>query len=72
MGQAELRKYCILDAGGTALMKQAYEKLALTARSYDRILKVARTIADLEGCEQVEVQHLAEAIGYRTDAYTGK
>jgi predicted ATPase with chaperone activity len=35
-------------------------------------LKVARTIADLEGCEQVEVQHLAEAIGYRTDAYTGK
>jgi magnesium chelatase family protein len=72
MGQAELRKYCILDAGGTALMRQAYEKLALTARSYDRILKVARTIADLEGCEQVEVQHLAEAIGYRTDAYTGK
>ena len=66
MGQAELREYCALDEGCTALMKQAYEKMALTARSYDRILRVARTIADLAGAERLEVPHLAEALQYRT------
>ena len=53
MGQAELRESCALDEDCTILMKRAFEKMALTARSYDRILRVARTIADLEGAEQL-------------------
>lgn len=51
---------------GINLLRMAMEKLSLSARAYNRILKVARTIADLAGSQQVEPQHLAEAIGYRT------
>jgi magnesium chelatase family protein len=47
-------------------MHQAYDRMGLTGRSYDRILRVARTIADLDGSENIEVNHLAEAIQYRT------
>ena len=65
MGPAEMRKYCELDETCADLMKQAFEAMGLTARSYDRILKVARTVADLEGCENIEPQHIAEAIQYR-------
>ena len=65
MGPEEMRTYCVLDDGCAALMKQAFETMGLTARSYDRILKVARTIADLEGSEHIQMQHLAEAIQYR-------
>ena len=60
-----MRKYCELDEAGAELMKQAFEALGLTARSYDRILRVARTIADLEGCDNIAPHHLAEAIQYR-------
>ena len=66
MGPDEMRKFCVLDDAGTNLMKQAFETLGLTARSYDRILKVARTIADLDGSPDIQPQHLAEAIQYRT------
>jgi len=66
MGPAQMRKYCELDEAGAELMKQAFEALGLTARSYDRILRVARTIADLEGSENIAPHHLAEAIQYRT------
>ena len=65
MGPDEMRKFCELDEPCAELMKQAFETMGLTARSYDRILKVARTVADLEGCENIEPQHIAEAIQYR-------
>ncbi len=66
MGPGELRTYCKLDEDGETLMRQAFDALGLTARSYDRILKVARTIADLEDSEQITASHIAEAIQYRT------
>ncbi len=69
MGQEELKKYCALDQAGTAIMKGAYEHMGLTARSYDRILRVARTIADLDGEERIGAHHLAEAIQYRESDY---
>ena len=69
MGQPELRQFCALDEGASKMMNQAYQKLGLTARSYDRILRVARTIADLAGAEQLSPVHLAEAISYRTSRY---
>ncbi len=66
MGPGELRTYCKLDAESEMLMRQAFDAFGLTARSYDRILKVARTIADLEESEQITAAHIAEAIQYRT------
>ena len=68
MGQQELSQFCQLDEAGTALMKGAFDRMGLTARSYDRILRVARTIADLDGAEHIGVEHLAEAIQYRESA----
>ncbi len=66
MDPDEMRKYCTLDEESAELMKQAFDVMGLTARSYDRILKVARTIADLEGSEDILSHHIAEAIQYRT------
>lgn len=66
MGPGEVRAYCALDAAGEALMKKAFDRMGLSARSYDRILRVARTIADLDGSESIRVPHVAEAIQYRT------
>ena len=66
MGARELRDCCALDPEGEALMRAAFDAMQLSARSHDRILRVARTIADLEGAERIESQHLAEAIQYRT------
>ena len=71
MGPAELREFCRLDEPSTSLMQAAFERLGLTARSYDRILKVARTVADLDGSEQIGPQHIAEAIRYRTFRFDG-
>ena len=59
-------QYCQLDAAGEKLMQGAFDRLGLTGRSHDRILRMARTIADLEGCENIEAAHLAEAIQYRS------
>ena len=60
-----INQFALPDANGLQLMKTAMERLNLSARAYDRILKVSRTIADLEGCEKIEPSHLAEAINYR-------
>lgn len=61
-----IKKHCELDAGGHRMLELAGEKLGFSARSYSRILKVARTIADLAGSESIRDQHLAEAIQYRS------
>lgn len=66
MQAKELRRWCELDDACAALMQQAFDALGLTARSYDRIRRVARTIADLDGSAEIQPQHLAEAIQYRT------
>lgn len=66
MGTKQLGEFCELDGTCEMLMKGAFERLGLTARSYDRILRVARTIADLENSENIHPEHIAEAIQYRT------
>ena len=66
IGTKELRQFCALSAEGEELMHQAFDAMGLSARSYDRILRVARTIADLAGSESIEPEHVAEAIQYRT------
>ncbi len=65
MGAAEIRQFCPLDSAGQSLMKAAVRQLNLSARSYHRILKLARSIADLAGSEAIAPAHLAEAIQYR-------
>lgn len=66
MSSKEIRKYCAINEGGNALLKQAMDTLGLSARAYDRILKVARTIADLEQSTTVQTEHIAEAIQFRS------
>ena len=74
MGLEELKVHCTLGREEEELMKRAYSRLALTARSYHKILRVARTIADLEGAKEIKIPHLTEAVGYRSldKTYWGK
>ena len=65
MDAEAIKKYCALDAASEALLKQAFASLNMSARGYHRILKVARTIADLEQNEAIGPAHVAQAIGYR-------
>ncbi len=66
MRTSEIKQYCELDDMGTKILKNAMEKLKLSARAYDRILKVARTIADIDGSENITAVHIAEAVQYRS------
>ena len=61
-----IKKYCKLSDDCNVLLGQAFESLKLSARAYNRILKVARTIADLDGSEDIQMDHLVEAINYRS------
>lgn len=60
-----MKQHCIIDKAGQSIIKMAMERLGLSARAYDRILKVARTIADLEQCDHILASHVAEAVNYR-------
>jgi magnesium chelatase family protein len=66
MSNRHIKKYCKLDDASESLIKQAIDELGLSARAYTRILRVARTIADIEQSEQIQVQHISEAIQYRS------
>ncbi|MDD3430262.1 MAG: ATP-binding protein, partial [Oscillospiraceae bacterium] len=66
LSPSQIRKYCRLNGQSQALLQNAFTKLGLSARAHDHILRVARTIADLEATEQIETAHLAEAIQYRS------
>ena len=66
IGTKELKEFCALDEECDKLMHMAFDSMNLSARSYDRILRVARTIADLDGSENIKADHIAEAIQYRT------
>ncbi len=66
MESKAIREFCRLDDAGEELLKMAITKIGLSARAYDRILKVARTIADLAGAEKISSDHISEAIQYRS------
>ncbi|HQW83582.1 MAG TPA: magnesium chelatase, partial [Ferruginibacter sp.] len=66
MSSKQLKEICVISTVGQNLLKVAMEKLNLSARAYDRILKVSRTIADLAGSNDIMPEHLAEAIQYRS------
>jgi len=66
MGSRDIRNHCRISAEGAAILQRAIQKLGLSARAYDRIMKVSRTIADLDEEECIRSDHLAEAIQYRS------
>ena len=69
MDPSQMRAFCALSPACESLMRAAFDALHLTARSYDRVLRVARTIADLAGSEEILPEHVAEAVQYRTYSF---
>jgi len=65
MGHKQVEQFCSMDSTAEMMLRQAMAEFALSARAHDKICKVARTIADLEGHEAIQSEHIAEAIGYR-------
>ena len=66
MGHKQIRRYCVLDEPAQNFLKRAIRELKFSARSYDKILKIGRTIADLAGHERLTTEHVCEAIQYRS------
>jgi magnesium chelatase family protein len=66
MQSSDIENHCGLSAKGSELLQHAIQRLKLSARAYDRIRKMARTIADLSLCDRIEVEHIAEAVQYRS------
>ena len=66
LGAAEIVKYCKMTDSASMILKSAYDRMGMSVRGYDRIMRVARTIADLDGSEMIDAKHVAEAIQYRS------
>ena len=66
MSSRHIKEFCVLDKDGEALLEKAIDRFGLSARAYTRVLKLARTIADLEASAGIQKQHISEAIQYRT------
>jgi magnesium chelatase family protein len=66
MTTQQAKKYCALDKDGEKILRDAFEKLQMSARGYTRVLRVARTIADLDGSTDIKQEHIIEAVGYRS------
>ena len=66
LDSSSIRKYCVMDAAAGALLKAAYDRMGMSARGYDRVMRVARTIADMDASEVIKANHIAEAIQYRS------
>ena len=66
MSPAQTRKFCLLTEEAQSTLKRAFEKLGLSARAYDKVLRVSKTIADLDGCDMIETHHILEAVQYRS------
>jgi magnesium chelatase family protein len=69
MGSRQIEIFCPLDQQGKGLLNKAIDQLGLSARAYHRIIKIARTIADLAGSEQINTPHVAEAVQYRRQQF---
>jgi len=65
MDNRQIKRYCSLNDDSKLLLKEAFSKMGLSARSYNKIIKVARTISDIEGKETIETNHLMESLSYR-------
>jgi len=67
MGNKEIKQHCKLEKDSIEMLRQAVNRLNLSARGYNRIIKLSRTIADLENCGKIELKHIAEALQYRNN-----